>query len=86
MKLKDLLQGRKKLREYDELKEAVEELKEVQADNGEPYDCKSHPYQLWIKARNGQRTQGTFTMQPFMLQVIITALEGEIKKLEEAEI
>lgn len=49
MKLKDLLQGRKKLREYDELKEAVEELKEVQADNGEPYDCKSHPYQLWIK-------------------------------------
>lgn len=83
MKLKDLLSNREKLRKYDELTEAVKALGEVQADNGAPYDSASHPYQLWVRARNGQRTQITFTMQPFMLQLFITALEAEIAKLDE---
>lgn len=83
MKLKDLLKGRDKLRKYDELKESVKCLREVQVDNGAPYDCVSHPYQLWLRARNGERTQTTFTMRPFMLQLFIDALDAEIKKMEE---
>ena len=83
MKLKDLLKNRDRLKKYDELKIAVEQLKEVQADNGAPYESASHPYQLWLYARNGQRSRTTFTMQPFMLQLIIDTLESEIKKMEE---
>lgn len=83
MKLKDLICGREKLRKYDELTEAVKALKKVQADNSAPYVSASHPYQLWVQARNGQRTEITLTMQPFMLQLFITALDIEIKKLDE---
>lgn len=83
MKLKDLLKGRDRLRKYDELKESVKCLREVQCDNGAPYDCVSHPYQLCLYARNGQRTRTTFTMQPFMLQLFIAAIDAEIKKMEE---
>lgn len=83
MKIKDLIFNREKLRKYDELTEAVKALKKVQADNGAPYDSASYPYQLWVHARNGQRTQITFTMQPFMLQLFIDALEAEIAKLDE---
>lgn len=83
MKLKDLQKGRDKLRKYDDLKEASTALKEVYADNGAPYDCVSYPYQLWVHARNGRRTQITFTMQPYMLQLFIDAIDAEIKKMEE---
>lgn len=83
MKLKDLLKGRDKLRKYDDLKEASEALKEVYADNGAPYDCVNYPYQLWSRARNGKRTQITFTMQPYILQLFIDAIDAEIKKMEE---
>lgn len=70
-------------KKYDDLKNAVERLKEVQADNGAPYESASYPYQLWLYARNGQRSRTTFTMQPFMLQLFIDTLESEIKKMEE---
>lgn len=83
MKLKDLLFNREKLRKYDDLTESIKALKKVQADNGAPYDSVSYPYQLFVDARNGKRTQITFTMQPFMLQLFIDALEAEIKKLDE---
>ena len=83
MKLKDLLFNREKLRKYDDLTESIKELKKVQADNGAPYESVSYPYQLFVYARNGQRTQITFTMQPFMLQLFIDALEAEIQKLDE---
>lgn len=83
MKLKDLLNNRDRLKKYDDLKEAVGRLKDVQADNGAPYECVSYPYQLWVYARNGQRSRTTFTMQPYMLQLFIDTLESEIKKMEE---
>lgn len=77
------MKGRDKLRKYDDLKEASKSLKKVQADNGAPYECVSYPYQLWLRARNGNRTQTTFTMQPYMLQLFIDAIDAEIKKMEE---
>jgi hypothetical protein len=83
MKLKNLLKSRDKLRKYDDLVEAHKSLKEVYDDNGAPYECVKYPYQLSLYARNGKRTRTTFTMQPFMLQIIIDALEAELKKMED---
>lgn len=68
MKLKDLLNGRKKLKEYDELKEAKDFFGYINPDN---------PINFNIDGEHKT------SFSPRIIGIIISALEAEIAKLEE---
>lgn len=89
MKLNEMLKERERLREidahlkdYDHLKNVVEQLKRVYADNDEPYECETYPYQLFVESRNGNHNRAVFTLRTPMLEIIINALQAEISRME----
>lgn len=67
MKLKDLLFNREKLRKYDELKETLEDFQESKR-------------RIRYMTRHGIKPIG---MSEYVVNVIISALEAEIAKLDE---
>ncbi len=64
MKLKDLLEGRDKLRKYDELKAIIDLITESQKRWGENCDM-------------------AIGLSPYVQQIVLAALDAEIKKMEE---
>lgn len=69
MTLKELLKGRKKLTEYDELTVLIESFKGIDCSNPINFDV------------NGVRKVSN--VSPKWIGIIISALEAEIAKLDE---
>jgi len=78
MKLKELLKGRDKLRKYDELKEWRDRFNSLQEDKVD-FVCGL------VHINNGtiRPLQDIYSMPSHIKQVIVDALESEIKKLDE---
>lgn len=84
MKLKDLLFNREKLRKYDELKNAIFHFELMQKHFAENEDCEGLSFS--VREMFGTVLPIGVLFTPKIVSVILTALEAEIKKLDETEI
>lgn len=82
MKIKDLLFNREKLRKYDELKATLKSLSEIRKWLDEHKDKAIAWAETEVYIDRTITPYGIYLTRP-ALDVLITALEAEIKKLDE---